>query len=134
VTGNTIANCGEVGVKIRGTKDSTISNNNVKVGARNPGGDQPSGIRLYSWDETNTNVKISNNIVTGIDQNPSTCIDSDDSDNHGIFITGNKISHCHDGIEIQFNNGIITGNTISNCVTDINNSGNGNIIGNNVID
>jgi parallel beta-helix repeat protein len=133
VTGNTITNCGEVGIKIRGTKDSTISNNNIKVGARNPGGDEPSGIRLYSWDETNTNVKITNNIVTGIDQNPSACIDSDDSDNHGISITGNKVSHCYDGIEIQFNNGIITGNTISNCVKDLMNYGSGNTISANTI-
>ena len=133
VTGNTIANCGEVGIKIRGTKDSTISNNNIKVGARNPGGDEPSGIRLYSWDETNTNVKIANNIVTGIDQNPSACIDSDDSDNHGISITGNKVSHCNDGIEIQFNNGIITGNTISNCVKDLTNYGSGNTISGNTV-
>ena len=133
VTGNTITNCGEVAVKIRGTKDSTISNNNIKVGARNPGGDEPSGIRLYSWDETNTNVKIANNIVTGIDQNPSACIDSDDSDNHGISITGNKVSHCYDGIEIQFNNGIITGNTISNCVKDLTNYGSGNTISNTIL-
>jgi hypothetical protein len=133
VTGNTITNCGEVAVKIRGTKDSTISNNNIKVGARNPGGDEPSGIRLYSWDETNTNVKIANNIVTGIDQNPSACIDSDDSDNHGISITGNKVSHCYDGIEIQFNNGIITGNTISNCVNDLANYGSGNTISNTIL-
>jgi PKD repeat protein len=135
VTGNTIANCGEVGIKIRGTKDSVISNNNVKVGARNtnPLGDEPSGIRLYSWDETNTNVKITNNIVTGIDQNPSACINSDDSDNHGISITGNKVSHCYDGIDIQFNNGIITGNTISNCVKDITNGGSGNTISNTIL-
>ncbi len=133
VKGNTIADCGEVGIKIRGTKDSIISENTVKVGARNPDGDEPSGIRLYSWDETNTNVKITNNIVTGIDQNPSTCINSDDSDNHVISITGNKISHCYDGIDIHFNNGIITGNTISNCVNDITNAGSGNIISNTIL-
>jgi len=133
VTGNSITNCGEVAVKIRGTKDSTISNNNIKVGARNPGGDEPSGIRLYSWDETNTNVKIANNIITGIDQNPSTCINSDDSDNHGISITGNTVSHCHDGIDIHFNNGIITGNTISNCVNDLTNAGSGNTISNTIL-
>jgi hypothetical protein len=133
VTGNTITNCGEVAVKIRGTKDSTISNNIIKVGARNTGGDEPSGIRLYSWDETNTNVRITNNIITGIDQNPSTCINSDDSDNHGISITGNKVSHCHDGIDIQFNNGIITGNTISDCVTPLTNGGSGNTISNTIL-
>ena len=135
VTGNTISDCGEVGIKIRGTKDSIIADNIVKVGARNknPLGDEPSGIRLYSWDETNTNVKISNNIVTGIDENPSTCINSDDSDNHGISITGNKVSHCHDGIDILFNNGIIKDNTISNCVNDLTNGGSGNTISNNIL-
>jgi len=105
------------------------------VGARNknPLGDEPSGIRLYSWDETNTNVRISNNIITGKDENPSTCIDSDDSDNHGISITGNKISHCYEGIEIQFNNGIISGNTITNCVKSILNYGSGNTLISNIL-
>lgn len=130
VTGNTISDCGEVAVKIRGTKDSTIASNVINVGARNknPLGDEPSGIRLYSWDETNTNVRISDNIITGRDENPSTCIDSDDSDNYGISITGNKISHCYEGIEIQFNNGIISGNTITNCVKNIINRGSGNTL------
>jgi len=133
VDGNTIYGCAQVGIKIRGTVDSVISNNIITVGKRTlvPLGDEPSGIRLYSWDETNTNVKISNNIITGLDENPSTCINSDDSDNYGISITGNMISHCHDGIDIQFNNGIITGNTISNCVKAITNGGSGNIISNN---
>ena len=135
VTGNTISGCGEVGVKIRGTKDSVISGNTINVGARNknPLGDEPSGIRLYSWDETNTNVRISDNIITGKDENPSTCIDSDDRDNHGISITGNKISHCYEGIEIQFNNGIISGNTITNCVKGILNYGSGNTLSSNIL-
>ena len=133
VDGNTIYSCAQVGVKIRGTVDSVISNNTITVGARTlfPLGDQPSGIRLYSWDETNTNVTISDNRITGLDENPSTCIDSDDNDNHGIRITGNTISHCHDGIDIQFNNGIITGNTISDCVNGIINDGSNNTISNN---
>jgi parallel beta-helix repeat protein len=133
VSGNTIADCGEVGIKIRGTKDSVISNNKVTVGARNPGGDEPSGIRLYSWDEPNTNVVIANNIVTGIDQNPSACINSDDADNYKISITGNKVSHCYDGIDVQFNNGIITGNTIADCVKSITNGGSSNTVSNNSI-
>ena len=135
VDGNTIYGCAQVGIKIRGTVDSVISNNIITVGKRTlvPLGDEPSGIRLYSWDETNTNVKISNNIITGLDENPSTCINSDDSDNYGISIIGNKLSHCHDGIDIQFNNGIITGNTISNCVKAITNSGSGNIINNTIL-
>jgi len=134
VTGNTISGCGEVGVKVRGTKDSVISGNTINVGARNknPLGDEPSGIRLYSWDETNTNVRISNNIITGKDENPSTCIDSDDRDNYGISITGNKISHCYEGIEIQFDNGIISGNTVTNCVKGILNYGIGNTISSNI--
>jgi parallel beta-helix repeat protein len=133
VTGNTISGCGEVGIKIRGTKDSVISGNTINVGARNknPLGDEPSGIRLYSWDETNTNVRISDNIITGKDENPSTCIDSDDSDNHGISITGNTISHCYEGIEIQFNNGIISGNTITHCSKGILNYGSGNSLNSN---
>ena len=134
VAGNTISGCGEVAVKIRGTKDSIIANNVINVGARNknPLGDEPSGIRLYSWDETNTNVRISDNIITGKDENPSTCIDSDDNDNYGISITGNKISHCYEGIEIQFNNGIISGNTITNCVKNIINLGSGNTLSSNI--
>jgi len=135
VTGNTISNCGEVGIKVRGTKDSVISGNTINVGARNknPLGDEPSGIRLYSWDETNTNVRISDNIITGKDENPSTCIDSDDNDNFGISITGNKVSHCYEGIEIQFNNGIILGNTITSCVKGIVNGGSGNTISANIL-
>ena len=135
VSGNTLSDCGEAAIKIRGTKDSLIDNNTITLGARNtnPPGDVPSGIRLYSWDETNTNVVISNNIVTGIDENPSSCINSDDSDNYNISIEGNKASHCYEGIDIQFDNGIITGNTISDCVKAIINDGSGNTLSNNTI-
>ncbi len=135
VTGNTLSDCGEAAIKIRGTKDSLIENNTITLGARNtnPAGDVPSGIRLYSWDETNTNVTISNNIVTGIDENPSGCINSDDSDNYDISITGNAVRHCSEGIDIQFNNGIITDNSVSDCVKGIINDGSGNTVSNNTI-
>jgi parallel beta-helix repeat protein len=135
VTGNTLSDCGEAAIKIRGTKDSLIDNNTITLGARNtnPPGDVPSGIRLYSWDETNTNVIISNNIVTGIDENPSSCINSDDSDNYGISITGNTVRQCSEGIDIQFNNGIITDNTVSECGQCIINDGSGNTVSNNTI-
>jgi parallel beta-helix repeat protein len=135
VTGNTLSDCGEAAIKIRGTKDSLIENNTITLGARNtnPLGDVPSGIRLYSWDETNTNVILSNNIVTGIDENPSSCINSDDSDNYGISITGNTVRHCSEGIDIQFNNGIITDNSVSDCVQGIINDGSGNTVSNNTI-
>jgi parallel beta-helix repeat protein len=123
VANNTISNCSQVGIKIRGTHDSIITNNTVNVGARTlvPLGDEPSGIRLYDWDEENNNVTISHNIVTGLDEDPSVCIDSDDSLNYVISILNNTISHCHEGIEIEFNNGNISYNTISNyshCIVD----------------
>jgi len=133
VSGNTIADCGEVAIKIRGTQDSLINNNTITLGVRNPDGDVPSGIRLYSWDEKNTNVTISHNIVTGRDENPSSCINSDDHDNYGISIIGNRASHCYEGIDIQFDNGIITDNTIADCVRGIINNGNGNTVSNNTI-
>jgi parallel beta-helix repeat protein len=135
VTGNTLSDCGEAAIKIRGTKDSLIDNNTISLGARNtnPPGDVPSGIRLYSWDETNTNVVISNNIITGIGENPSGCINSDDDDNYGIAITGNKVRRCYEGIDIRFNNGIVTDNTVSDCVKGIINGGNRNTVSNNTI-
>jgi len=135
VTGNSLSDCGEAAIKIRGTKDSLIDNNTITLGARNknPLGDVPSGIRLYSWDETNTNVVVSNNIINGIGENPSGCINSDDDDNYGISITGNKVRQCYEGIDIQFNNGIITDNTISDCVKGIINGGNRNTVSNNTI-
>jgi parallel beta-helix repeat protein len=130
VTDNTFRECHEVGVKLRGTVGATIARNTITVGTRLPGRDTPSGIRLYSWDDPNWDIVIQDNTITGLDGDGTTCIDSDDSQNYRITITGNTISHCDTGIELQFTGGTITNNKISNCNSCITGSSGNTVTGN----
>jgi len=54
-------------------------------------------------------------------------------DNYGISITGNMVSRCHNGIEIQFTNRIMRGKTISICVKAITNGRSGNTVSNTIL-
>jgi parallel beta-helix repeat protein len=129
VTGNTITDCDQVGIKVRGTVGATIANNKITLGDHT--GDTPSGIRLYTWDEANWDIVIRDNTIIGLDEADTTCIDSDDSQNYRITITGNTVSHCDTGIELQFTGGTITNNKVSNCNSCITGSS-GNTVTNNI--
>ena len=134
VTGNTIYNMEEVGIKIRGTHDSVISNN--KVTLPEIAGRDSEGITLYSLDYGNANVEISGNTVVGNlgrGSGTGTCIESQSSANTGIKILNNHISSCDTGIHILYNNAVISGNTLSGCTQFIVNSGSGNTLSNNIL-
>jgi len=134
VSGNTIYNMQEVGIKIRGTHDSVISNN--KVTLPEIAGQDSEGITLYSLDYGNANVEISGNTVIGNlgrGSGTGTCIESQSSANTGIKILSNRISSCDTGIHILYSNAVINGNTLSGCTQFIVNSGSGNTLANNIL-
>jgi len=134
VTGNTIYNMQEVGIKIRGTHDSVISNN--KVTLPEIAGQDSEGITLYSLDYGNANVEISGNTVIGNlgrGSGTGTCIESQSSANTGIKILNNRVSMCDTGIHILYSNALISGNTLSGCTQFIVNSGSGNTLANNIL-
>lgn len=135
VIGNTIYNMQQVGIKIRGTKGAVIARNTIRIPSPPGPGQGSRGISLYSFDEPNDNIQITDNTVTGVPWGAywSGCIDSDDQYNTNIRITNNRVSDCSTGIAINFNNGIITGNTVSNCEKGIDDNGTDNIINNNII-
>ena len=139
VTNNTIYNMMEVGIKVRGTTGATITGNTVTMGdSPNSGGDTPShhttvrGISLYSFDNSNDDILIQNNTVSGQYKGyDGDAISSDDQYNTNIRILSNIVAKCNIGIDIHFNNGTITGNTISQCTTCLYNGGSGNTVNNN---
>ena len=134
VTGNTIYDQEQVGIKIRGTQDSIISYNTVTL--PEIAGFDSEGITLYSLDYGNSNIEISNNIVVGNlgrGSGTGTGIESQSSANTGIKIINNHVSKCDTGIHILFNNAIITGNTISSCTRPLVNSGTGNAVTNTIL-
>jgi parallel beta-helix repeat protein len=135
VSGNTFYNMQEVGIKIRGTSDSTIFNNTVTIPEIT--GKGSSGIRLYSFDNSNENIRITNNTVMGnlgLGEGYSEGISSDDSRNYQISIANNRVSKCDTGIKLRFNDGIITGNTVSDCRYEcIENKGENNTIYSNTL-
>ena len=134
VTGNTIYNMQEVGIKIRGTHDSVISNN--KVTLPEIAGQDSEGITLYSLDYGNANVEISGNTVIGNlgrGSGTGTCIESQSSANTGIKILNNRVSSCDTGIHILYSNALISGNILSGCTQFIVNSGSSNTLANNIL-
>jgi len=133
VTGNTISDCAEVAIKVRGTKGAIIADNVISIPEK---GVWSRGISLYSWDAPNEDIVIRNNTITGnLDRGSGTSqgICSDDDLNTFITITDNHVSSCDEGIQIAFNNGIITNNTVFNCTDSIVNSGSDNVIKNNIL-
>jgi parallel beta-helix repeat protein len=72
-------------------------------------------------------------VITGLDEDPSDGICSDDADNHGITITENTVSHCRNGIRTNFDNGTITNNTISYCTRCLSDTGSGNTVTGNIL-
>jgi parallel beta-helix repeat protein len=138
VTGNTIYNMMEVGIKIRGTTGATIRGNTITMGdSPQSGGDTQShhttvrGISLYSWDGTNDNILIDGNTVAGpYEGYDGDAISSDPPSNTNIRITNNRLSKCSIGMDILFTGGTITGNTISDCSTCIS-GGSGNTMSGN---
>jgi parallel beta-helix repeat protein len=120
ITGNTISDCDQVGVKVRGTYDSRIANNIIHVGHHVS--DEPAGIRLYTWDEQNQNIVIENNIITGFDEYPSQGIKGDapgqygmtwDTGSRRMTIRNNQISHVNEGIVASLEGATITGNVLT---------------------
>lgn len=144
VTNNLIYECDQCGIKIRGTHDSFVTGNTIYVGRHV--GDEPAGIRLYTWDEENDNVVIDNNVIIGRDEDPSQGIKGDSEGSYGMTwatgskrmkIRGNQISHCHNGIIADLGGAIITGNAITNCAQGMSISaepGNPNTISGNTCD
>jgi parallel beta-helix repeat protein len=138
VTGNTIYNMMEVGIKIRGTTGATITGNTITMGdSPQSGGDTSShhttvrGISLYSFDHTNDNILIQDNTVSGpYEGYDGDAISSDDSRNTNIRIINNRLSKCSIGIDVRFTGGTITGNTMSDCSTCIS-GGSGNTMSGN---
>ena len=62
ITKNTFSNCGQVGIKLRGCAYCLVSENSISL----PDSDEdPTGIRLYSLDEPNLHIAITNNTITG---------------------------------------------------------------------
>jgi len=108
VTGNTVYNCHEVGIKIRGVNSATVSNNTVTVAddadAR--------GIALYSYDGSNYNVVIDHNTIAGL--GTGTGIESDPGGtNYNITITNNVLTGCETSLLLPNLSGTttISGNT-----------------------
>jgi len=128
ITNNTIYNCGQVGIKIRQTSNSLVKGNIITTPKSDPDHNEPSGIRLYSFDGPNDHIIISNNTVTGGGIPFDEGISSDDAHNTNITITGNNVSNTYYGIHIKFNNGVVTDNTIFHCVQCILDKGMDNIV------
>jgi parallel beta-helix repeat protein len=135
VSGNTLSNCNQVGIKIRGTSGAIITNNTIHIPSVTTDSGESTlsrGISLYSFDEPNVHIVISDNYLAGVVGSGDTAgISSDDDNNTDIIINDNYLTTCDEGIVIMFNNGIITGNTISHCGQSIVNEGSGNIVMNN---
>ena len=132
ITGNTITDCDEVGIKIRGTVGATIENNTITLGDRT--GDEPSGIRLYSWDEPNRDIVIQHNTIIGLGEDPSDGICSDDELNTNIIIHANTVQHTHNGLRLNINNATITDNIMTDCAYGFTSTGTGNTISGNTCD
>jgi parallel beta-helix repeat protein len=129
---NTFYNCYQVAIKLAGGKNCLISGNKITIPSPMKGNvDTPEGITLYSLDEHNENMIITNNIIIGNGGN-SWGIGSQTSNNPGSKITNNVISRTSTGIYALFNNGIITGNKISGSKQCIVNRGSGNTVNNNI--
>ena len=95
ITGNRIYNCAEVGIKIRGVRGSTVSNNIVTVGSQYGMASSASGIELYSDDGPNYNTVIDHNTINGVG-GYSIGIESDSGGtNQNIAITNNVITDCY---------------------------------------
>jgi hypothetical protein len=108
VTGNTVYNCHEVGIKIRGVNSATISNNDVTL-AKDA---DARGIALYSDDGDNYNVVIDHNKITGL--GTGTGIESDTGGiNRNITITNNTLAGCATSLLLPNISGTktISGNT-----------------------
>lgn len=133
VSGNTIYNMQEVGIKIRGTDGSVIANNTVTVPSIP--GIHSRGISLYSLDYGNANIRIVNNTVLGEwGDGSGGGIVSDDAQNTGIAIQGNRVGGIDVGIELNFNNATVTGNDVSDCRNGcIVDNGNDNTVENNTL-
>jgi parallel beta-helix repeat protein len=133
IQNNTIYNCEEVGIKIKGADGAIISGNTVtmpteSVYPRTAGQNAlPIGIHLYSADEPNKNIVITGNTVIGIaGASWNQGIGSSNSLNPGCKITNNILKNVQNGIDIHYSNSVITGNTISYYDTGITDSGSGN--------
>ena len=129
VTGNTIYNCQQVGIKISGTHGAVIRNNTITMAEYSQFG---RGISLYSYDLKNDDILIDNNRITGSGKGGNMDgISSDDSQNTRIRITNNVVSKCNVGIDLHFTGGTITGNKISECSSYISGTS-GNTVTNNI--
>jgi parallel beta-helix repeat protein len=113
ITNNIIYKCEQVGIKLRYCSNSLVSGNTVTMPIV-PGGEDPRGIALYSFDGPNNNIKITNNTISGLGAGYDTGISSDDQNNTAITITGNRIDNVWVGIRIQFPNPVMSGNVITN--------------------
>ena len=112
ITGNRIYNCAEVGIKIRGVRGSTVSNNIVTVGSQYGMASSASGIELYSDDGPNYNTVIDHNTINGVG-GYSIGIESDSGGtNQNIAITNNAIKNCYVNMRLPNISGLTkTGNT-----------------------
>jgi parallel beta-helix repeat protein len=131
ITNNTIYNCEEVGIKLRGEDGVIVSGNTVtvpKYGSKGEASIAPIGIHLYSSDEPNKNVIITGNTVIGIAGSSwNQGIGSSSSGtNTNIKVTNNILKNVQNGIDIQYSNSVITGNTVSYYDTGITDNGSGN--------
>ncbi len=114
ISGNTIYDCKEVGIKLRWCTNTVVNQNTIRV----PGasGDSASGIRLYSFDGPNSFVSITNNTITGYGTGGyAVGIESDNQNNANINIAGNTISTVYRGISISFPGATVAQNNISDC-------------------
>ena len=109
ITKNTFYNCGQVGIKLRGCAFCLVSENSISL--PDSEGD-PTGIRLYSLDEPNLHIAITNNTITGSGSGTDIAIDSDNENNSDIAITGNQIKTVYTGIRIRFDDAKVIDNTI----------------------
>ena len=131
VTGNTIYNCQQVGIKISGTHGAVIRNNTITMAEYSQFG---RGISLYSYDLKNDDILIDNNRITGSGKGGNMDgISSDDSQNTRIRITNNVVSKCNVGIDLHFTGGIITGNKIYLSVSSYISGTSGNTVTNNIL-
>jgi parallel beta-helix repeat protein len=132
ITNNTIYNCEEVGIKLRGEDGARVSGNTVTIpqyGSKGSGDiPNPIGIHLYSSDGPNKNVTITGNTVTGIaDSVWNQGIGSDAGfGNVNIKVTDNILNNVQNGIDVQYSDRVITGNVISYYISCITGPGSGN--------
>ena len=134
ITNNIIKDIGDVGIKIRGTNNSTISGNTVIMSpiAYNPNYDPIStgyalrGISFYTADlSNNNNVTVTNNTVVGNiglagKTHSSSGIQCDSTGSStNCTVTNNNVSNCDTGLDLGELDSpkTVTGNTMTDCDT-----------------